>query len=488
MRYSIRRRISEYFILLLICSFGVWWIMNSLFLGSFYSSMKSKSLSVIYNYIDDLNSSSLQSESVYLKINKLCEDSNVDLIIMTPSLDISYASMNDPKDMQNILLNFIFNNDDSDNTIQKMTDKRNASEYYIMWGYLQNGDFYVMRTAVQSIIDNVAISNRFMIYVGLIIISIGSLVISVISNKITEPIRELTKISDRMIHLDFNAKYMGKSEDEIGVLGERMNNLSSTLESTISELKTANNELKQDIRKKEEIDEMRQDFISNVSHELKTPISLIQGYAEGLRECINDDEESREFYCDVIMDEAAKMNKMVKSLLTLTQLEFGGDIITLERVDLFSLVKNILSSTSILAGDKEVDIRFNIKENTFVWADEYKLDEVVTNYISNAFHHVSGDNIIEVSMEERSDDEEKTLIRVKVFNSGIPIPADDLDKIWIKFYKVDKARTREYGGSGIGLSIVKAIMDAHHQDCGVINYDNGVCFWFEMEKAGTTEK
>lgn len=484
MKYSIRKRISECFIVLLICSFGMWWVMNSLFLEPFYWSMKSKTISMIHEYINTLEEADIQKEATYLRINKMCEDNNVDLIIMDSSLNISYASMNNPSDMQSVLFGYIFGNSENDNTIQKLTDQRNGSEYYVMWGYLHNGDFYMMRTAIQSIIDSVEISNRFMIYVGLIITLTGSLVTSFISNKITKPIRELIVISDRMIHLDFNAKYTGDSEDEIGILGDRMNNLSRTLETTISELKTANNELKQDIRKKEEVDEMRQEFISNVSHELKTPISLIQGYAEGLKECINDDEESREFYCEVIMDEAAKMNKMVKSLLSLTQLEFGGDVITLERVDLYTLIKNILQSTAILAGDRAIDVQFHVEPDTFVWADEYKLEEVVTNYVSNAFHHVSGDNVIEVSMEERTDenDPEKTLVRVKVFNTGAPIPEEDLDKVWIKFYKVDKARTREYGGSGIGLSIVKAIMEAHHQQCGVVNYENGVCFWFEMEK------
>lgn len=484
MKNSIRRKISESFILLIICSFGAWWLMNSIFLQPFYSSYKSKSLTVIYNNLNKLDKTAFSNEASQLHITKLCEDNNVDLLVIDSSLNTQYTSMNNPEDMRNILFQFIFSNDENNEQIQKMTDTRNGSEYYVMWGYLENGDFYIMRTAIQSMIDSVNISNRFMLYVGFIIILISTIVSSYISKRITRPILELTNISERMIRLDFNAKYDGDSEDEIGILGERMNNLSETLESTISELKTANNELQQDIRKKEEIDEMRRDFISNVSHELKTPISLVQGYAEGLKECINDDEESREFYCDVIIDEAAKMNKLVKNLLSLSQIESGGDIITLERIDLYTLVQNILNSTMILAVEKNVKVNFNIPENTYVWADEYKLEEVVTNYISNAFNHVSGDNIIEISCTEKYDDNdsEKELVRVSVFNSGTPIPQDDIDKIWIKFYKVDKARTREYGGSGIGLSIVKAIMDAHNRDCGVENYDNGVCFWFEVEK------
>ena len=130
-----------------------------------------------------------------------------------------------------------------------------------------------------------------------------------------------------MTELDFEAKYQPgrRYHNEVDELGEYMNVMSTTLEHTISELKSANNQLQIDIDKKTQIDEMRKEFLSNVSHELKTPLALIQGYAEGLKECINDDAESREFYCDVIMDEASKMNQMVKNLLTLNQLEFGSN-------------------------------------------------------------------------------------------------------------------------------------------------------------------
>ena len=232
---------------------------------------------------------------------------------------------------------------------------------------------------------------------------------------------------------------------------------------------------------------MRKEFLSNVSHELKTPIALIQGYAEGLKECINDDPESREFYCEVIMDESSKMNQMVKKLLTLNQLEFGNDVVTMERFDLVSLVKGVIQSASILAQQKEAKLLFNEEEPVYVWADEFKVEEVVTNYISNALNHLEGDKVIDVKLIH----EPGNVIRTTVFNTGKPIPEEDLDKIWIKFYKVDKARTREYGGSGIGLSIVKAIMDSFHQKCGVKNYDNGVEFWFELdggEKCGNSGK
>jgi len=195
-----------------------------------------------------------------------------------------------------------------------------------------------------------------------------------------------------------------------------------------------------------------------------------------LKECINDDAESRDFYCEVIMDEAQKMNTMVKNLLSLNQLEFGNDVVTMERFDIVALIRNVLNSSKILMEQKEIHLIFKEEEPVYVWADEFKIEEVVTNYISNAIHHCEFDKVIEVKLQR-----EDSLVRVSVFNTGQPIPEEDLDKVWIKFFKVDKARTREYGGSGIGLSIVKAIMDSLHRECGVRNYDNGVEFWFELD-------
>ena len=283
-----------------------------------------------------------------------------------------------------------------------------------------------------------------------------------------------------MTKLDFETKYNSRGVDEIDLLGEHMNVLSEALKKTISELKTANNELQRDIEKKDQIEEMRKEFLSNVSHELKTPIALIQGYAEGLREGINDDAESREFYCEVIIDEANKMNVMVKKLLDLNELEFGNDVAVMERFDIVALVENFLASAEILTEQNGVTLKHEAHTPVYVWADEFKTEEVVRNFFSNAVNHVAGDKIIEIkySFVKKND---TVVVRVSVFNTGEPIPEEALPHIWEKFYKVDKARTREYGGSGVGLSIVKAIMESMNQQYGVINYTNGVEFWFELE-------
>ena len=195
-----------------------------------------------------------------------------------------------------------------------------------------------------------------------------------------------------------------------------------------------------------------------------------------LQECIHDDEESRDFYCEVIMDEADKMNRMVKKLLTLNQLEFGNDMVVMERFDVTELIRGVIQSSSILLKQNGISLSFHTDLPMYVWADEFKVEEVMTNYLSNAIHHAKDPKRIDIKYTQMED-----YVRISVFNTGEPIPAEDLDRVWIKFYKVDKARTREYGGSGIGLSIVKAIMDSFHRECGVVNHADGVEFWFELD-------
>jgi len=324
--------------------------------------------------------------------------------------------------------------------------------------------------------ESVVIANKFLAYVGIMSVIIGTLIMFYVSKRFTKPIHQLAGIAKKMSDLDFDIKYDVIGHDEIGELGCSINSLSEKLEKTISELKSANNELLSDIQNKTQIDEMRKDFLSNVSHELKTPIALIQGYAEGLKDNVNEDEESREFYCDVIIDEAKKMNTMVQKLISLNKLEFGGNQVNIERFDVVALIKTVLNSTEILFQQKDVILHFEEYSPIYVWADEYLVEEVLTNYISNALNHVDGEKIIEIKLIQEQD-----VVRIAVFNTGANIPEEELDKIWVKFYKVDKARTREYGGSGIGLSIVKAIMDSLNRECGVMNRETGVEFWFELD-------
>lgn len=355
-------------------------------------------------------------------------------------------------------------------------DRKLDSNFYDLVGMLDDGSLIALRSSVVRFNASVATTMKLYIYVGAAAILVGCLSMFFVSNSYVRPIHQMAIVAKRMAQLDFDVRVESRSNDEIGELGHSINSMSKELEATISELKTANAKLQRDIDEKTQIDEMRKEFLAHVSHELKTPIALIQGYAEGLKENVLDDPESKDYYCEVIMDEAERMNTLVKKLMTLNELEFGQDKINFERFNIVELMDNINSSSEILLQQKQIDLNFSFDKPIYVWADEFMIEEVYRNYLSNAIHYANTESHIRINSEQRGN-----LLRIFVYNEGEQIPEEELDKIWIKFYKVDKARTREYGGSGVGLSIVAATMKLHGREYGAYNAENGVVFYFDLE-------
>ena len=462
-------------------------LVNSTFLEDYYVRNKVGVLRKAYQTVNSLINEDADTEEVSLTVQRISDTYNISMVVVDESMGTVITSVNDPDFLQRQLISNVFGNpgmvgddrliEENDRyVIQIKTDVVTEDQYVEMWGLMDSGSLFIMRSAMESIADSVAISNRFLIYIGL-----GAGLVSIFigiwaSRLISKPVRSLTVISERMKQLDFDAKYEGSSHNEIGVLGQNINELSETLETTISELKTANNELERDIANKTRIDDMRREFLSNVSHELKTPIALIQGYAEGLKDCVNDDPESRDYYADVIVDEAGKMNNIVQKLLTLNQLEFGQDTVNMERFDIVEVIRGYLTSADILIKQHDAHVHMDDYKPVEVWGDVFMAEEVFNNYFTNALNHLGGERKIDINIRRLGEK-----VRISVFNTGDPIPEEAIDHIWEKFYKVDKARTREYGGSGVGLSIVRAIQDSVNQAYGVINYNNGVEFYFELD-------
>lgn len=488
MKNSIRRQMTAIFIGLFVCILGAVLIINNGFLGRYYLSHKAEDLVRTYYAVDEvLQEGSLTDLSVLNGIISRTERGNIDIVVMDSSGKAVFSTLGDTDPRLGQMIGEVVGQNIDSDTVLEQTDSftiyrseadsyQDNVEYLRMWGIFSDGSWFVMQSPLASIRESAALANQFLIYLGCVGIFVGGVLVWLLSRRITQPLMELTRLSQEMANLNFDAKYTSGGADEIGILGSNFNRMSEQLEKTVSELKRANNQLQEDIERKEKMEEMRNEFLGNVSHELKTPIALIQGYAEGLKEGVNDDPESREFYCEVIMDEADKMNRMVKNLLTLNQLEFGSDEVQFERFDIVGLVKGVISSCDILIRQADAAVDFIADEKLDVWADEFKTEQVVRNYLTNAIHHVENEKRIEVRIR-RVDDK----AHVTIFNSGKPIPEEDIPKLWDKFYKVDKAHTREYGGNGIGLSIVKAIMESFHQKYGVRNFDNGVEFWFELD-------
>lgn len=456
---------------------------NSFIIESYYLYYKKENLLGTYTKINKYLSSDIASVDAELELEKIAINNNFNILI-TDSNNISIYNSN--KDFKQYMLNLdkidksklLYNEDNA--IIIESKDYKSGINFLMLIGKLDNGDVAYIRMPLSSIKDSVKISNNFLYSIAIITVIISGIAILIISKKFTKPISELSSIANKMSNLDFSQKYRIKdSGDEIDNLGKSINTMSDKLEDTITKLQKNNIELEKDIEEKSKIDDMRKQFISDVSHELKTPIALIQGYSEGLIENVNTDEESRKFYAEVILDEANKMDKMVKRLLELMKLEYGAKKLNNTFFNITELIHEEIRKYTVLLEENNIEVKFNLKEPIYVYADNNFMEQVLNNYISNSIK-----NIEEINKEKYIEISIKILenkVRVSVFNTGKNISEENMQKIWNRFYKEDTSRNREMGGTGIGLSLVKAIMNNYNNEYGVINKENGVEFYFDLD-------
>ena len=455
---------------------------NSFIIESYYLYYKKENLLGTYAKINKYLSSNISSVDAELELEKIAINNNFNILI-TDNNNISIYNSN--KDFKQYMLNLdkidkskvLYNEDNV--IIIESKDYKSGINFLMLVGKLDNGDVAYVRMPLSSIKDSVKISNNFLYSIAIITVIISGIAILIISKKFTKPISELSGIANKMSNLDFSQKYRIKdSGDEIDNLGKSINTMSDKLEDTNIKLQKNNIELEKDIEEKSKIDDMRKQFISDVSHELKTPIALIQGYSEGLIENVNTDEEGRKFYAEVILDEANKMDKMVKELLELMKLEYGAKKLNNTFFNITELINEEIRKYTVLLDENNINVKFNLKEPVYVYADNNFMEQVLNNYISNGIKNIEEINkekYIEISIKMLEDK-----VRVSVFNTGKNISEENMQKIWNRFYKEDTSRNREMGGTGIGLSLVKAIMNNYNNEYGVVNKENGVEFYFDL--------
>lgn len=465
---------------------------NNFVLETFYLYSKTKGLVSIY---DRINSYYVQedddSSKIRLELEKAAINSNLDILIQSEGNISVYSTnrdfMSNITDLNSIndkiirnRKNIVFKNDKI--MVRKVEDSAKGITFLMFSAKLDNDYQLYIRMPFASIKESVRISNKFLYLIGGFTILVGGIVVSFISRRFTTPILELNSIANKMSKLDFSHKYRTTdTEDEINNLGKSINTMSDKLENTIKQLKETNIELEKDIEEKSKIDEMRKQFISDVSHELKTPIALIQGYSEGLIENVNTDEENRKFYASVILDEANKMDRLVAQLLELMKLEYGKREFNNKEFDVCELIKEVIRKSKVMLEEKEITVQFDENASVMVLADDFYIEQVITNYFTNAIKHVKGENgqkLIKINITPYI---ENNIVRISVFNTGENIKEEDLTRIWNRFYKADESRNREDGGTGIGLSLVKAVMNNYKKQYGVINKENGVEFYFDLE-------
>lgn len=339
--------------------------------------------------------------------------------------------------------------------------------------------------SVKSNVDNNAkIAVAFVSVVTILVSYLGFIAISILVRRITKPLEEMSRITKNMSSLDFSQKCKPNNVTEIALLADSINEMSDSLENSLVDLQQKNKKLQDDIEQEKTIDRLRQVFISGVSHELKTPIAIIQGYSEGLKVFLESDPDMAKQYCDTIINETDSMNNLVMKLLDIVKYESGEYKLLYEEFNISEVIASWFERNSEILKEKGITAVNDVDDTLIGFGDSFILSTVVNNYMSNAVSHVDGDKIIKVSAQEISNE----CYRISVFNTGITIEAKDIDQIWNSFYRVDKAMSRAQGRFGLGLAIVAAIQKLHEQEYGVINHDNGVEFWFDVKKSNTNSE
>ncbi|MBQ9030476.1 MAG: HAMP domain-containing histidine kinase [Parasporobacterium sp.] len=496
MRFSIRKKTALYIILLIILAFGIGLSFCAIFANRYFTEVTREEMCNAYNLIRRLYVEDAQGgyfgrvpQEYKNELTQICEENGFSMLIVSPS-GIPAFTYGNSDFLYSRLTNLVFSRisdivavlETGDGyTIQTVRGEDDLIKYIEMWGFLYDGSSFIYRSSYMNLQNNINVSMSFYVAVCAMIFLIFAVIILLLIKSFTEPLKRLAEVTVKVNEGEFETRYESrrKRNDEIGVLSENVYEMAQKLEKSISALKSSNLNLQNELKAKEKMEEARKKYMSDVSHELKTPIALISSYAEGLKEGIFDSSEDRDYYCDVIIDEAEKMNLMVKKLSTLNQLEQGKSAVTLERFNVIEVIDGFLKNMSVIIEEKQAHVTFNNTDIAYVWSDEFLFEDVLVNYFNNALNHMDEKKCIKITVEKVAEN-----IRVTVFNTGSNIPEEELPKLWDKFYKVDKARTREYGGSGLGLSIVKAIADSLNKECGVYNTPDGVAFYIELESAG----
>ena len=482
---SIRTRLFLTLSITIIVIIVLFIIVNNIILEKFYMYSKQNSLLEAYRSINMYYNSEEQSD-IEPKLEELEVNYNFEILITTSYNTTIYMSNNDftPTYMNVIIKREFLHNastiyPENKITINQSQDITTGYKFIYLTSTLDNGYKLYIRVPMASITESVKISNRILQLIGFFTIIISGFIVIIISKRFTDPILQLNEVAQKMSKLDFSTKYREtNTNDEIDNLGKSINVMSNTMEKTIKQLRNTNIELEKDIEEKSKTDEMRKQFISDVSHELKTPIALIQGYAEGLVENVAKDEESRKFYAEVILDETNKMDTLVRKLLELIKIEYGSLEFNNSEIDLTELISETIRKSQVMINEKNINLIYNKDDKVKIYADEFYIEQIISNYFTNAIKNVkevNGRKEIIINIEQEDN---KT--RVLVFNTGDNIKEEDLGRIWKRFYKVDESRNRQDGGTGIGLALVKAIMERTGNKYGVENKDDGVEFYFEI--------
>ncbi|WP_242142612.1 MULTISPECIES: HAMP domain-containing sensor histidine kinase [unclassified Bacillus cereus group] len=335
-------------------------------------------------------------------------------------------------------------------------------------------EFVFAMTSLQPVNEAMLVLKDYYVYALIIVFFVIILLSFYYSKIIVKPLIKINRVTKKMANFDFTEKLPISADDEIGSLSSSINTLSVNLKDRIDRLNIANTKLQQDIERERQLERTRKEFISGVSHELKTPLSVIRSFAEGIKDGVSKDTT---YYTDVILEETENMNRLIVEMLELAKLESGTYKLEMSTFSIGDLIQQVYTKLLFSMEEKHLQVEMDVDCSIYVKANRNRMEQVVVNLLSNAIRYTPDTKRICIRV---IDGEEK--VKVEIENNGNPIPDESLQKIWDRFYRLDASRSRHTGGTGLGLSIVKNILELHHANYGVYNIDNGVVFYFDLQK------
>lgn len=328
--------------------------------------------------------------------------------------------------------------------------------------------------SLQPVNEAMLVLKDYYVYALIIVFFVIILLSFYYSKIIVKPLIKMNRVTKKMANFDFSEKLPITADDEIGGLSGSINTLSVNLKDRIDRLNVANTKLQQDIERERQLEKTRKEFISGVSHELKTPLSVIRSFAEGIKDGVSKDTS---YYTDVILEETENMNRLIVEMLELAKLESGTYKLDMTTFSIGELTQQVYTKLLFSMEEKHLQVNVDADPSILVKANRSRIEQVVVNLLSNAIRYTPDGEKIQVSIIEAED-----TVKVEIENTGNPIPEESLEKIWDRFYRLDASRSRHTGGTGLGLSIVKNILDLHHAEYGVYNTTNSVVFYFNLQK------
>ncbi|MBP1926340.1 signal transduction histidine kinase [Sedimentibacter acidaminivorans] len=490
LKYSLKNKLFMAIIFVLIFNIFLSLILGTTFFDKLYTFDKIDSLkkgvdeiktSYLKNNLDDIVNTIINHEIQNMSICIFSLDVNTGEGELEYYSRQKYFSANPFEKDVLYLIEKLYN----ENTFNKLNDK---NKYYIIndeenhignnitvVSNINENKYIIVQTPKKFIRDISNLAVKYGLYISIFTFLIGAIIIYFIADRTTKPIREMQKTANNISNLDFSYRCDVLSNDEVGLLSVSINNMAVKLQDYVSQLMIANEKLKDDLTRQEKTDQMRKQFIANVSHDFKTPLTLIMSYSEALLDMKDMDETTKIEYLNIIVNEGNKMSEFVQELLKLSQLESG--MIKLEKTNfsINEIINDTIRKNKIISKSKNLTINKDISNNSIVFADYYRITQVVQNLYENAIKYAPTNGEVKISTSIKLN---KCIVRI--YNTGKPISNEDLENIFISFYRSDKSR-KNMGSYGLGLAIVKVIMDMHNENFGVQNIDNGVEFWFELE-------